>query len=68
MMLEEIGKEYLERSKILLLRIEELKEEAKKLGPEKRRKLHNRIRSLAESAYYCKAQAEKLIDYYKRND
>ena len=68
MTLEEIGKEYLERSRILLSRIEQLKEEAKKLSPERRRKLHNRIRSLAESAYYCKHEADKLIDYYKRND
>lgn len=68
MTLQELGKEYLERHKILLERIEELKLQTKKLSPEKRRKLHNRIRSLAESAYYCKNQAEKLIDYYKRND
>ena len=50
MTLEELGKQYLQKSIQLNERISTLREELKKLSPERRHKMNRRLNSLSASA------------------
>lgn len=68
MTLEEMGNEYNEQWKVLMDRILQLRENAKGLKPELQRKQLRRINSLMDSAAVCKRCAEKLTNYYRRDE
>ncbi len=67
MTLEELGKQYLQKSIQLNERICTLREELKKLSPERRHKMNRRLNSLSASALQCRKTAEQLLHYYERS-
>ena len=68
MTLEEMGNEYNEQWKALMERILLLRKNVEGLKPELQRKQLRRINSLMDSAAVCKRCAEKLTNYYWRDE
>lgn len=68
MTLEEMGNEYNEQWKALMERILQLRKNVEGLKPELKRKQLRRIYSLMDSAAVCKRSAEKLTNYYRRDE
>lgn len=63
--LYELGKQYLEISKELRIKIADLNENSKKLKGNELIYMKRRIYSLYADALSCRRIAEKLMNYYK---